>query len=127
YLVGRASNAEAMFVSHQLIFVDVELHQCWGESMRQIRWNAANRARLSLNVEERNAAFGCCIEFEDPRNPKPLFEFVPNVGRQSVAAGHPDAMANLIRSKTCIQQVATKLADVLKGSAVPANDVIPEL
>ncbi len=33
-LIGGASNAEALFISNRLIFVDVEQNQCRGESMR---------------------------------------------------------------------------------------------
>ena len=53
--------------------------------MRQKRRYPADRARLSLDVEKGKVAFGCRVEFEDPRNREALREPLPDVGTQSIA------------------------------------------
>ena len=52
--------------------------------MRQgIRGNMTDGAALALDVEERNAAFGCRIKLENLRNAKAVLKAIPRFWRQA--------------------------------------------
>jgi hypothetical protein len=64
--------------------------------MRQIGGNVTDGTALSLNVEERDAAFGGSIKFENLWNAEAVLEAVPHFRREPIATGQADAMACLV-------------------------------
>ena len=95
--------------------------------MRQQRRNAADRARLALDIVEREIAFGRRVEFQDLRNGKARLERFPDVAAQAVAAGEPQPMAGFEFGRRRLQQIAAEFADILEQRAVPAHDIVPEV
>ncbi len=65
------------------------------KAMRQQRRNPADRARLALDIVEREIAFGRRIEFENLRNRKARLKGFPDIAAQAVAAGQPKPMSRL--------------------------------
>src|SRR5205085_10001606 len=125
--VRTTTNAEPFGVPHGCIRFDVELHERCRESMGEEERDASDRARLALDVEQRDVAFGGRVELQDLWNAKPLLEVVPDVSSQAVAAAHSDRVFGLMAMRLAVQQVATELADVLEERAVPPDHVAPEL
>ena len=95
--------------------------------MGDVAGDVADGAALSLDVEERDAAFGGGIELEDLRNAEAVLEGVPDFGGETVAAGEADAMLILGWRWRGVQQIAAEFADVLKERAIPTDNVGPEL
>src|SRR5713226_2579294 len=126
-LVRRAANAKSPFVAHGMTRFDVELYQCGGKAMRQEGGNVPDRARLALDIEQRNVAFGRSVEFQDLRDAEPGLELVPYVRLQPVTAAKPDSVLGLARMRRGIHQISAKLADILEQRAVPARHVVPEV
>ena len=98
-----------------------------GKRMRDPPRQAADRALLVLEVEQRHVAFGGGVELDDLRNLEAALERPPDLGPQPVAAGEPQPVRALLRMRRRVEQVAAELADILEQRAVPAHDVVPEL
>ena len=95
--------------------------------MREQRRNAADRARLALDVIEREIAFGRCIKFEDARDREARLEFFPDVAAQAVAAGKPQPVLSFEFGNRRLQEIAAELADILEQRAVEADEIAPEI
>ena len=95
--------------------------------MPQVSRNMGDGTALTLDIEERNAPFGGSIKLEDLRNREAVFESVPNLGRQPVAAAQPDAMLVFVSRRRGVKQVAAEFADVLEYGAVPTGNIVPKL
>ena len=65
--VNRATLAEALSVADRLFTIVVEPQQRDWQAVRQERWNAPDRARLSLDIVKRKITFGGRVIFEDAR------------------------------------------------------------
>src|SRR4029079_6251176 len=117
-LVDAAADAEAVLVARRPSRHRIELHQRQGKARSQKRWNAADRADLSLYVVERHVAFGRSVEFQDARHSEAILEFLPDIGLQSVAAAKPQPMGALARVLWRVDQIAAQLADILKDRAI---------
>src|SRR5439155_1729966 len=88
--VWSAANAPSLFVPDRLVFVAVDFHQRRPDSMRKKRRDTADGARLALDIEQRQVAFGRGVELQNLRNAEPPLEVVPHIRPQPVAATHPD-------------------------------------
>src|ERR1700679_1627767 len=95
-LVWCAPDTKPLSVTDWLARLHIEQHQCWRESMRQIRWNVADRPAFSLNVEQGNTSLCRSIEFENSWNAKTFLERIPNLRRQAIAAGKPNSMLRFV-------------------------------
>src|SRR5215469_5796503 len=95
--------------------------------MGEERRRTADRARLALDVEQRDVALGRRVELEDARNAKARLELPPHVEAQPVAAGEAELVRALERMRRRLHQIAAQLADILKQRAIPAHHVVPEL
>ena len=126
-LVDAAANTETVLVAGRLAFVEVEGDQRRREAVRQIRGNVADGSGLALHVEQREASLRGSVKLEDLRDAEALLERLPHAGREAVATSEPKAVRGLVLRIEAVQQVAAKLADVLKRGALPADDVAPEL
>src|ERR1700719_4927473 len=80
-----------------------------------------------MHVKQRDASLRGSVKLEDLRDAEALLDRLPPAGRQAVATSEPKAMRGLALRMAAVQQVAAKLADVLKCGALPADDVAPEL
>src|ERR1700719_1133309 len=80
-----------------------------------------------MHVKQRDASLRGSVKLEDLRDAEALLERLPHAGRQAVATSEPKAVRGLVLRMAAVQQVAPKLADVLKCGALPADDVAPEL
>src|SRR5579863_8760142 len=94
--------------------------------MREKRRDAADGARLSLDVVEREVAFGRRIEFENLRDRKPRLKILPDVAAQAVAANQTQPVPRLEFRHGRLEKITAELADILEQRAVPADDVTPE-
>ncbi|MGY4482963.1 hypothetical protein ACVWWR_002154 [Bradyrhizobium sp. LM3.2] len=82
--------------------------------MREQRRNAADRAGLTLDVKQREIAFGRRVEFEDAGDCKTGLESFPDVAAQAVATDKTKAMPVLVFGRRRLQKVAAELADILE-------------
>jgi hypothetical protein len=126
-LIGCAADAEPIFIAGRLAGLRIDGDKRRGEAMREVAGYVADGSALALNVEQRHAAFGGGIKLEDLRNAEAILECVPNLRRQSIAAGQADAMFDFFGRSFRVQKIAAELADVLEQRAVPAGDIAPEL
>src|SRR5438105_13905758 len=94
--------------------------------MRQERRRTADRARLALDVEQRDVAFGRGVELEDARDAEARLELAPHVEAEPVAAGEPQLVRALERMRRGLHEIAAQLADILEQGTVPAHHVVPE-
>src|SRR5205814_3855849 len=124
-LVGATPTTEPLVVAHRLA-ARVERHEGGRETVRQKCGDAADGGGVTIDIEERDVAFGRCVELQNSRNAEPALEGGPDVRPEPVAAGEPDAVRRLVANGRGLQQVAAQLADVLEEGAVPAGDVAPE-
>src|ERR1700692_1412879 len=79
-----ASHAEAVFAANRRAGIHVDADDRGWKAMRQQRRNPADRARLALDIVEREIALGCGIEFEDLRNRKACLKRLPDIAAQAV-------------------------------------------
>src|ERR1700733_10861237 len=94
--IRSATNAEPLRIAHRFSCLHIKDHQCGRETMREIPRDMTDCPRLTLHVKERDTAFRSRIKFKNLWNSKPLLEVLPYARRQSVAAGHSDAMSGVI-------------------------------
>ena len=94
--------------------------------MAQEGLHTANGTGLSFGIEQREAALGRGIEFDDLGNAKAILERLPDVFAQAVAASHADAVLRVRCRGLDVHQIAAEFADVLDLRAVPAPDIGPE-
>src|SRR5215471_5048238 len=95
--------------------------------MRKIRRNSPNGSGFILDIEQRDCPFRRGVELEDAGNLKPVLEVSPHVCSQPISACCPDSMIGLMKRSLAMEQISTKLADILKQCAIPALDVAPKL
>src|SRR5262249_26870620 len=105
-LVHAAADAETMRVAGRLPGRRVKMHQRQRKARGEEGRNAADRAGLSFYVVERHVAFGGGVEFQDARNDKAALKFLPDIGRQSIAAAKPQAMGAIVRMLRRVDQIA---------------------
>src|SRR3954447_11687032 len=126
-LAARAGDTKPLRIAQRGAVIGLELDETGRETMRKQRRNAADRAGLALDVEQREIAFRRRVEFEDTRNGETRLKIVRDIPAQAVAAEEPQAMPVLVFRRRRLEQVATELADILKQRAVMAHDVGPEM
>src|SRR6266849_841178 len=119
-LIWHAGNATTVGVANRLGAFDVEANQRGRKAMCEERGNSADRSGLAVRIVKREVAFRRGVEFQDPRNLESVFETVPHVRPQAVAATQPDPVSSFARMVVRIHEVATKLPDILKQRTVPA-------
>ena len=93
---------------------------------REVRRDAADRADLAFDVVEPDVALGRSIEFEDTERSEPIDERPPHFLRKPVADCDPQAVRLLRGSDRRGDEIAAEFADILKGRAFPACDIVPE-
>src|SRR5262249_23239360 len=103
-----ALDAESACVADRLLVLMVEAHDLGREARGHPPRQAADRALLALEVEQRDVAFGRGVELDDVRNPKALFELRPDVGPQAVAAGEPQPVRALLRVRRGVEKVTAE-------------------
>src|SRR5471032_2171028 len=94
--VWRAANAESVGIAHRLLSLHVESHNSGRKPVCDEPRNAADSARLTLEIEDIHVAFGRSVEFQDMRKTETALELLPQVRPQPVPAHKPDAMARFI-------------------------------
>ena len=87
-------------------------------ALRQEGRDAADRAQLALEVDERRVALGRAVELDDARDAEALLEALPDVRPQAVADAEAQAVLAVARVRRRVQQVAAELADVLEQRAL---------
>src|ERR1700722_9252550 len=95
--------------------------------MRQERGDAADRARPTFQVVEREIALGGGVVLEDARNPKARLEDLPDLGAQPVAAREAQRVRDMGRLRRRVDEVAAELTDVLKQRAALVAHVPPKI
>jgi hypothetical protein len=87
--------AKAMLVTHWLTGLKIMPDQCDGKPMYQEWRNAPDSAGLLLTIVERDRALRRHIKLENMPDHKPLFEGVPDISAQPVAAAQSEIMIAL--------------------------------
>src|SRR5207248_7589318 len=126
-LVDRAFNAKTGGVAHRLAALYVEAHDLGREACSNPPGYPPDCALLAIEIEQGDVPLRCAVKLDDLGDSEPLFEGPPDLRSQAIAASEPQPMGAFVRRGRRIEEIAAKLADVLKAGAVPAHDVVPEL
>src|SRR3954447_7406145 len=126
-LAARAGDAKSLCIAQRRTIIGVELDETGRETMREQRRDAADRAGLALDVEQREIAFRRRVEFEDARNGETRLKIVPDVTAQAVAADESQAMPVLVFRRRRLEQIAAELTYILEQRTVVAHDIGPEI
>src|SRR5205823_2978881 len=90
-LVGTAATTEPPFVADRLA-AGLERHDGRRKPVRQKPGNPPDGGGLAVDVEEGDVALRRRVELQNSRNAESALELGPDVGREPVAAGEPDAV-----------------------------------
>ena len=127
HLVRRGAQAEPLRGSQRHAGFGGNADDGGGKPMGQEGGDATNRAGLSLDVHEGEAAFRRGVELQDLRQGEAVAEPLPDIGAQAVAKAEAQAVRwRFALRRGCGEQVAAELADILEQRAVPARHVVPE-
>jgi len=113
----HAGNTKAVRGAERNTALGVVSHDGDGKTMGEERRDAADRAWFSLDVEQREIAFGGRIKFQDCGKRKARLESFPDVATQAVAAGEPDPVPAIEFGHRRFKQVPAKLTDILEHLA----------
>ncbi len=94
--------------------------------MRQQRRNPADRARLALDIVQREIALGRRVELEYSGNRKARLKGLPDISAQTIAASEPKPMLTFVFGRRRFQKITAEFADILEQRAIPAHDILPE-
>src|ERR1700730_1479956 len=125
-LAAGASDTKTVGVANGHPTLRIDTDDRSRKTMRQERWNPADRARLAFHIVEREIAFGRRVKLQDLRNRKARLKRFPDVAAQAIAADEPKPMLALEFGYGRLQKIAAKFADILEQGAIPAHDIAPE-
>src|SRR5262249_21757098 len=105
-LAARAGDTETIGIAQGQPAIGIDLDDARGKTVPEQWWDATDRARLALDVEQREIAFGRGVEFEDAGKRKACLEIFPDIAAQAVAAGEPQAVTILVFRRRRLQEIA---------------------
>ena len=109
------------------VAVDVESDGADREAFRRPARQPADRAGVRIEVEQRDVAFGGGVELQYVGDGEARLERGEDVGPQSVADRHADAMGAIAVARRRVVEVAAQFADIDEHRAVAPGRVVPEL
>src|SRR5262249_26430090 len=93
----------------------------------QIRGHTADGARLAVEIEHRDVAFGRAVKFENIPDAKAGLEFGPHIRAHAIAESEAEIVLALFWVGRLIDQIAAEFAGIEENGTIVVDNAVPKM